>query len=327
MADTPPAPSPPMDAARILKLEGRSLQIAMWGNLFMAVAGIVAAILSNSIAIMTDGLFSLIGFTAAFLGRRISQKVEAGPDRVRPMGYAADEALFTTFRALSLLGLVFFAVATACMSIYKYLSGGTPPQLVFAPLLIYFVLIGATCFLLWALHHWTWSRTGKTSDILRLEANASMFDGIITAAAAIGLGAVYVYRDGFLAPIAPIGDSIVVLILCLFVVGQYRRDLMAGLGELAGVTASPATLATARRAIRPAIAEHGGTLTDLSVTKLGRSHLVTVYFDPGQPVTASKVDEINLRMIKDVRTDLPGADVLLVITEHPRRWPDEISPF
>lgn len=325
MSDTPPAPT--MDAARIRKLEGRSLQVAMWGNLFMAVAGIVAAILSNSIAIMTDGLFSLIGFTAAFLGRRISQNVEAGPDRLRPMGYAADEALFATFRALSLLGLVFFAVASASMSIYKYLSGGTPPQLVFAPLLIYFVLIGITCLLLWALHHWTWSRTGKTSDILRLEAKASMFDGIITAAAAIGLGTVYIFRVGFLAPIAPIGDSIVVLVLCLVVVGQYRRDLMAGMSELAGVTASPATLATARRAIRPAVAEHGGTLTDLSVIKLGRSHLVTAYYDPGKPIAASNVDEINLHMIADIRAELPGADVLLIISEHPRRWPDDISPF
>ncbi len=317
----------PMEAAQIRKLEGRSLQVAMWGNLFMALAGIAAAVLSNSIAILTDGLFSLIGFTAAFLGRRISQNVEAGPDRLRPMGYAADEALFTTFRALSLLGLVIFAVATASMNIYKYLSGGTPPELVYAPLLIYFAVIGATCFLLWALHHHTWSHTGKSSDILRLEAKASMFDGVITAAAAAGLGAVYVFRDGLLAPIAPIGDSIVVLVLCLVVVGQYRSDLMTGMGELVGVTASPATLATARRAIRPAISEYGGTLTDLSVVKQGRSHLVTAYYDPGRPVSAARIDEINLRMIADVRTDLPGADVLLIISEHPRRWPDDISPF
>ncbi|WP_424986157.1 cation transporter [Microbulbifer sp. S227A] len=309
------------------RIESRALVIGMWGNLFMAAAGIAAAILSNSIAVMTDGLFSLIGFTAAFLGRRISQKVEAGPDRLRPMGYAADEALFTTFRALSLLGLVLFAVATASMNIYDYLSGGTPPQLVYAPLLIYFAVIGVTCFLLWALHRHTWSRTGKSSDILRLEAKASMFDGIITAAAAAGLGAVYVFRDGFLGPIAPIGDSIVVLLLCLFVVGQYRRDLMAGMGELAGVTASPATLATARRAIRPAIAEYGGTLTDLSVIKQGRSHFVTAYYDPGTAITAARIDDINLRMIADMRADLPGADVLLIISEHPRRWPDDINPF
>lgn len=316
-----------MDAQRISQLEGRALVIAIWGNLFMAVAGITAAILSNSTAIMTDGLFSLIGFTAAILGRRISRNVEAGPDRLRPMGYAADEALFSTFRSLSLLGLVLFAIANACMNIYKYLTGGSVPSLNFEPLLIYFVLIIATCFLLWAVHSRTWARTGKTSDILRLEAKASMFDGIVTVAAAIGLGSVYLFRDGFLAPIAPIGDSLVVLILCLFVVGQYRRDLLAGMGELVGVTASPATLATARRAIRPAVAKHGGTLTDLSVIKLGRSHLVTAYYNPRKPVTAAEIDEINLQMIADMRAALPSSDVVLLISEYPRRWPDDITPY
>ena len=34
----------------------------MWGNLLMAAAGFWGAVLSNSTAIMMDGLFSLVGF-------------------------------------------------------------------------------------------------------------------------------------------------------------------------------------------------------------------------------------------------------------------------
>nr|WP_295809336.1 cation transporter [uncultured Nitratireductor sp.] len=299
----------------------------MWGNLFMSVAGILAAILSNSTAIMLDGLFSLIGFAAAFLGRRISRTVDAGPDRLRPLGYAADEALFSTFRALSLLGLVSFAVASAGMSIYNYIRGAATPSLNFGPLFIYFAVIGVFCFLLWAIHRYTWSRTGKVSDILKLEAKAAVFDGIITLAAGVGLGAVYLFRDGFLAPIAPIGDSIVVLILCLTVIGQYLRDVRSGMGELVGITASPDSIATARRAVRPTLREDGGILTDLSVTKLGRTHLVIVYYDPMRPVTAKIIDTLNLRMIRDLRAALPGADVLLMVSEYPRRWPDEVNPY
>ncbi|MCP4207699.1 MAG: hypothetical protein GY767_11710, partial [Shimia sp.] len=62
-----------MDAQTIKAREMRALSIAMAGSLFMGGAGVLAAILSNSTAIMMDGLFSLIGFTSAFIGRKISK--------------------------------------------------------------------------------------------------------------------------------------------------------------------------------------------------------------------------------------------------------------
>ncbi|WP_112321597.1 cation transporter [Oceanibium sediminis] len=309
------------------KLEGRSLGIAMWGNLFMAAAGLVAGVLSNSNAIMMDGLFSLIGFASALLARRISRRVEAGPDKARPYGYAADEAIFSTFRSLSLLGLVLFAVTNAIKNIYNYLNGMAPEPLSFAPMIVYFVGIGITCTTLWAFHYFTWRKTGKNSAILRLEAKAAMFDAMITAAAGAGLGAIYFFQDGPLAPIAPIGDSVIVMLLCLLALGSYVREFRGGLGELAGASASAGHLATVRRALRPAIAEDGGKLQDMSVMKLGRTFLVTAYYNPGRPITAAEIDSLNLRMIHDARAALAGADVLLVITEHRRRWPDSLNPF
>lgn len=316
-----------MDAEKIRRLEGRALLIGMGASLVMGVAGVAAALLANSTAILTDGLFSLIGFTAAFMGRRIGRRVDAPPDRIRPAGYAADEALFSTFRALSLLGLVSFASLSAVMAISSYASGGDAPQLNFAPLAVYFPLIAGICSAMWALHRWTWTRTGRRSDVLRLEAKAAATDGLMTVGAGVALGAVYLFEDGFLAPIAPVGDSIVVLLLCLALAGQYRRELLSGMGELVGVTAPPEAVAAARRAVREAVREDGGVVTDLSVMKMGRTHLTTVYYDPGRAVRAADMDALNLRMIRDVRAALPGADVLLLITEHPRRWPEELSPY
>lgn len=308
-------------------LESRSLAMSMWGNLFMGASGVLAAVLSNSTAILMDGLFSFIGFIAALLGRRILRTVTAAPDKLRPMGYAADEAIFSTFRALSLLGLVLFAVASSGISIVNHLRGIALPVLNFGPVFVYFAVVGLTCLLLWVVHRQIWVRTGRVSEILRLEAKAALFDGIVTGAAGIGLALVYAYRDGFLAPVAPIGDSLIVLILCLAVIGQYRRDLLAGLGELAGVTADPRTVAIARRALRPCLATDGGALIDVSVMKIGRSYLVSVYYDPCRAVQASDVDTLNIALINDVRAALPGADVLLLITEHPRQWPPEMAPF
>lgn len=308
-------------------LESRALTLAMWGNLFMAVSGLAAGFWSNSNAIMMDGLFSLIGFGSALLGRRISRKVESGPDRLRPYGYAADEAIFVTFRSLSLLGLVLFAVTNAAKNIFDYATGTPPEPLIFGPMIGYFVIIGATCLGLWLSHRRAWVKTGRQSEILRLESRASAFDGIVTAAAGAGLALIWLLREGPLAVIAPIGDSLIVLLLCLTVIGQYFGGFRAGLGELAGVTASPDRVALARRTLRPTLTEDGGRLHDLSVLKTGRSFLVTAYYDPGRPMLAAEIDRLNLRLIRDMRAALPGSDVLLLITEYPRRWPDAISPY
>lgn len=314
-----------MDKDSITRLESRALVIAMFGNLVMCVAGVLTAILSNSTAIMMDGLFSLIGFAAAFVGRQVSRKIDAGPDRLRPIGYAPDEAIFLTFRALSLLGLILFAATSAAADIIRYLRGEPVPVLNFGPMGAYFLLIFLICMLLWVLHHRTWQHTGRTSDVLRLEAKASAFDAVLTAATGIGILAVYLFGEGWLAPIAPVGDSLIVLILCATIIGQYWRDLMAGLRELAGVTADPRIVLTARRALRPSIAEAGSELRDLAVIKLGRTYIAFAYVTPRQPISAHEIDRLNLRMIRDLRAELPGADVFLQISEHPRRWPDTVG--
>lgn len=314
----------PGQAAR--RLENRSLALSMWGNVFMGLAGLVAGMLANSNAIMLDGLFSLIGFGAALLGRRVSRRIADGPDRLRPTGYAADEAIFSTFRALSLLGVVLFAASVAVKNIYNHAIGIPPPPLHFEPMMVYFGVIGATCFLLWAAHRHAWRRTGRRSEILKLEGKAALFDGIITAAAGIGMGAIFLLQDSVLAPVVPIGDSIILLLLCVAATGTYMQDFRAGLAELAGVTASPDSFAAARRAIRPALAGDGGKLTDMSVQKTGRTYLVTVYYDPRRAITAAEVDRLNLRLIADVRQVLPGADVFVLVTEYARRWPDDLNP-
>ncbi|MBC9247034.1 cation transporter [Paracoccus sp. 11-3] len=309
------------------QLESRSLGIAMAGNLVMAVAGVVAGFMTNSNAIIMDGLFSMTGFASAFLARGISRKIEAGPDRLRPYGYAADEAIFVTFRSLSLLGLVLFAITSAARNIFSYLHGNTPEPLNFAPMTVYFVLITAICFWLWWSHWQSWIKSGKSSDILLVESRAAAFDGAITLATGIGMLGIYLLRDGPLAPIAPVGDSIIVIILCLTAIGQYISGLRSGLGELAGVTAAPDIVARAHRAVRPALIQDGGRLTDLSVTKSGRSYYVSVYYDPLRPMAAAEVDTLNLQLIYDMRAALPGSDVLLVISTYPRRWPDAVNPF
>lgn len=298
--------------------ESRSMILSMIGNLFMGAAGVGAGIMANSSAILVDGLFSAIGFTWALIGLLVSRRLSRAPDKFRPLGYATEESLFTTFRALTILGLIVFAVATSAQSIHAYLVQGEVSELIFTPVFIYFGVIAVTCLLLWAAHYRNWVKTGRRSDILRLEAKAAIFDGALSGIAGAGLIAIYVYRDGFLAPIAPIGDSLIVLFLCLAALGHFWKDFLTGLGELAGATAQPATISAARRAMRPILATLPGEVQDFTVMKNGRTHLICVYYTPEAAITARAVDELYQQLTKAVHPVLPGSEVLVIISEESR---------
>lgn len=298
--------------------EQRALTISKWANLFMGGAGVLAAWLSNSQALLVDGLFSLIGFAAAILGARVSAQAWRGPDRRRPLGYAADESLFVTFRALSLLGLVIFAIVNAALNIVTYAMGGTIAELRYGPIIIYFILICSVCAGLAFTHRAAWLSTGRQSDVLRLEMQAAIFDGIITFAAGVGLSAMPLLKHGALGWLSPIGDSVIVLMLCVLVVGRYYKDFMTGLGELAGVSAAPELIAIARRSIRPVLAQAGGTLVDFSVVKVGRSLQAQVYYDPGHPVTADEVDNLTRRIDLALSAAHERAESVVIISRYGR---------
>lgn len=298
--------------------EKRAFTISKWGNLFMGAAGILAAWLSNSQALLVDGLFSLIGFAAAVLGARVTAQARRGPDHHRPLGYAIDESLFVTFRALSLLGLVAFAFANSILNIATYATGGAITELRYGPIIIYFILIGAICAGLAFAHRAAWSSTGKRSEILHLEMRAAIFDGMITLAAGVGLSIMPLLKGGPLGWLSPIGDSVIVILLCSMVVGRYYKDFMAGLAELAGVSAPTVLVENARQLVLPLIGDAGGSLVDFSVLKVGRRLEAQVYYDPGRPISADEVDALTRRVDAVLTEELKQADSIIVVSRYGR---------
>jgi len=305
------------DAARSA-IEQRALSVGKWGNLFMGVAGVIAAWLSHSQALLMDGLFSAIGFVSAVLAARVSLSASLPPDDRRPLGYAADESIYKMFRSLSLICLVVFATANALLNIVAYASGDHIPELQYGPIIVYFVVIIIACTAIAANHHFAWKKTGSRSDVLKLETRAAVFDGMVTLAAAIGLGVMPFLKGGPMGWIAPIGDSVIVLFLCSLVAGRYWSDFKAGLGELAGVSAAKGAVSTARRVLSDIAEKAGGTLVDLSVLKLGRQYQVVFYFAPGTAISAAEADALSQKCQTALAPSLGQAVVAVLITKQGR---------
>ncbi len=294
------------------------MDITRWANLAMGVAGALAAWVSNSQALLIDGLFSLIGYVSAVFAMRISKTAHLGPDRTRPFGHAMDEALYATFRSLALIALVVFGLVQAAMGITDYLLGGDVEEVRLLPVAVYTVFVAGACFWLAGVHRQAWVKTGRQSDMLRLEMTASSYDGAITLVAGAGLLSAPLLVGTALSPIAPIMDSIVVLILCGVAILGYLRSFQKGIAQLAGAPANARDQLAVRRIAKTAVEAQGGRLLDVAVVRIGRKLDAVVYFQPDKPIAAQQVDHLRDRIRADMEAKVSPAQVLVVITDQTR---------
>lgn len=301
-----------------MALENKAMALTKWANLGMGGAGALAAWLANSQALLIDGLFSLIGYIAAVFAMRISQTAHLGPDRFRPFGYAAEEAMYATFRSLALLALVVFGIAQAILGISDYLLGGNVETIRLAPVAAYTAIVATACFWLAYLHHSTWKKTGRKSEMMKLEATAAIYDGVITLFAGVGLLSVPFMTGTIFEPLAPVMDSLMVLVLCSLAILSYVRAFRKGMGQLAGAPASPKDQLAVWHAVRRVLTDGEGEIVDLALVRFGRKLDAVVYFDPKRSITADEVDELTFQISDQLETEVGLSSVLVVVSKGDR---------
>lgn len=298
-------------------IERQSLETGKWGNLVMAIAGVLAAFLSRSDALLVDGLYSGVNFISAIVAARISMSIAKPADRRYPFGYDAHEALYVTFRSLVLLGIIAFAIFGALGKIFTYATGGEVPELVFGPILVYSVIMVTICGTLAVWHRFNWQRSGKRSEILMTESRAAVVDGIISAGAGGGLLAASLLRGTALGFVVPVADSIVVLGMCAFIVRQPVMMFLGALREVAGAAADPATIDRVRNCEEKLLEDCPYGLLEVSVTKLGRAHCVVSYIKPDSPIDGDAADKLWHQLDTRLRNLLGSVKSEIVICGRP----------
>ena len=304
------------------QIEQRALTISKWASLFSAVIAIAAAFASNAQAVLLDGLFSLIDFVAAVIGARVSIDALRAPDRRRPFGYAAQESAFTTFRSLSLLAVVVYAMFGAVQEILAYIRDGEAEELNFQVIFVYLVVIIALCFWLHRVQLKAWVQSGRKSGILKLEADEALLSGLMSVGYGLALLLLPFLEGTPLAFLVPVGDSLIVLMLCLFVTGRYWMDFRRGLGELIGTAARPREIRAASQAVHRALDPCGGKIIDVALVRVGRRFDAVVFYDPRRAIEATEVDDLTLRVEAEIEAALGSVEVFIVVSEYGRAWPE-----
>ena len=283
----------------------RTLVIALLANLGIAISKFVAAAITGSSAMLTEGVHSVVDSTNQLLlmwGRRQAKKP---PDKYHPLGYGR-ELYFWSF----VVAVLVFSLG-AGVSIYEGIIHIAEPEHAVSPVIAYGVLLVAFLLEGWstleafrefkaAKGKLGWFQAIRRSKdppafIVLLENGAAMA-GIV--AAAIGLAIAQLTGDPFYDGAASIVIGII-LAITAFVLAYESKGL------LIGEAADPELV----RSLRALVSGQEGVV--------GVGHVMTLHSSPDQITAMINVDFDNDMRAGDVERIIHSVEV-----EAQRQWPE-----
>jgi cation diffusion facilitator family transporter len=209
-----------------IHIEKRTLVLSALACLIIGTVAVIAAFLSDSQAILLDGLFNLTYFLAGLFTIKISRLVMRGDDERFPNGYSFFEALMNGIKGLLILGVSVMALYGA---IEALLEGGRNIKPGIA--IIYAVFASSAGWLLAIL-----SKKGyqdSQSPLVRADADGWIVNAAISSAVLIAFIGVYAIQDTEYSHIAPyIDPSLVIIVVLISLSVPIRMSWQALMGLL-----------------------------------------------------------------------------------------------
>ena len=282
----------------------RTLVVALAANLGIAASKFVAAAITGSSAMLTEGVHSIVDSTNQLLlmwGRRQAKKP---PDKYHPFGYGR-ELYFWSF----VVAVLVFSLG-AGVSVYEGIVHIANPEAAVSPLIAYAVLLVA--FLLEG-----WSTLEAFADFKKAKGNLGWFQAVRRSkdppafivllengaamagivAAAIGLMLSQLTKDPFYDGAASVVIGIILGLTAMLLAYESK-------GLLIGEAADPVLVDS----LRSLACDQAGVV--------GVGHVLTVHSSP---------DQITVMMNVDFRDDMLAGEVERVVCrieeEARERWP------
>jgi len=307
--------------------EPRALLVGLAGNLVGALSAIGMYLHSRSDALLLDGLYTGVLAAAALVALQVSRAVHAPRNRAYPFGASGQEPLYMLFQSLVMIGMVLFAGVTAASKLIAVASGGTAPGVELSGLSAYFSAMVLLNLALWWFYRRSWRLGGGSSDLLISNSNTSLFDAAISAGTGIALVGSPLLLGTPLAFLTPVADSVIVLVLSAMFLPAPLQELGQAMSESAGASVGPAVHQRCHNALATELNNHGCSLVELAMIKLGRTFTVVAYVDPSAALRSSDVDRLRQRLNLQMQQLLQAPVLCEVIptAEHPYSKADDLG--
>lgn len=295
-------------------IEGKTMGLILWAYLLMAVVGIGASVLSNSEAVLIDGVFNFISALSMVAGIRIAKLVSQKPTESQPFGFAMYETLYTLIKGVMMFGVIVLAAISNIMKIYGYVATGDMEPVNGNSILVYSVSMVAICSIVYFYLVSQSKKVDNQSIMLNTEKIAVFQNAIISGAIGMVFIVVGFLENTFLESIIPITDSIVVLILCAVLIGDPIKIVKNAFGELTIRDTHQNLRERLIQTAKPLLPE-GYDLNYVSINRLGRTYFFMFLINPLKPsLPVDEMEMIREQIKKTVIADAPYSFVDIIFS-------------
>jgi predicted Co/Zn/Cd cation transporter (cation efflux family) len=245
------------------------LRCSIWLTVCVAGSGVLFSLLSGSLSIIFDGVFSALDAALSGLALHVVRLLARGENRRFQYGYWHIEPLVLVLNGGILMLLCFYAFINAAGSL---LGGGK--VLAFDWAIVYAVLVCMACFGMFFYERRVNRRI--KSEFLTLDTQGWLMAGLITSALLVAFCAAWLMEGTRLSPLTPYADPAVLSVLTVCLVGVPVRTVRKALREVFLIT--PSDLDRKVRAVMDAVvARHGFKAYTSYVLKTGRARFIEIH--------------------------------------------------
>lgn len=255
--------------ARMGTAEARVLGASLVMTILVAVGGIICGLLSGSMAIIFDGLFSGIDAAMTAVALQVARLVRRETDMRHQFGYWHFEPLVLALNSCVLVLLCTYAFVNAVAGL---MSGGHVPELGLA--LMYSGLVSVACIAMYIYQRV--SNRDLRSDLISLDMQGWLMSGVISVALLGSFGVALLLRGTRFESFAALADPLVLALLAPLLLIAPVRAARRAFREIFMIT--PPALDQHVRAALHDVAGRKGFLGYTSYsTKVGRAEFVELY--------------------------------------------------
>lgn len=289
------------------------LKRSIAATILVGVSGVVFGILSGSLSIAFDGMFSVVDASMTALSLLVVRLISRESSRRFQMGFWHLEPMVLVLNGALLTILTLYAFVNAVAAL---LAGGR--EIVFDWAIGYAVIIIAVCLTMFLYGR---ARNREIhSDFIALDVRGWAMSGLITGALLLAFTLAWMLQDGPYRSWTSYVDPAVLAVLTLIIVPMPLRIVFDALKDIFLI--APRELDASVRAIAAgAVARHGYSDVRTYVAKVGRSRLIELHFivpvdHPDQSVAA--FDRVRAELAEEIGGRAEDRWLTIAFTADPR---------